>query len=88
MAIEDKLEILNEEREQRSSAFRARALLQEVRESVFATNIDIQAIVDSGIFDTIDSEIIAALVKAWNVVKDAKAGFEDVDVAKLLDWST
>jgi len=64
----------------------ARALIQPIREDVLRIDSELQAIADSGAFNTVDAEIKAALIKAWNVVKAAKVGFEDTDVATLLNW--
>ena len=86
MALTDKLNIAHTGLSQAQDVSTARALIQPIREDVLRINSELQAIADSGVFDTVDDEIKAALVKAWNVVKAAKAGFEDVDVAELLDW--
>ncbi len=86
MALTDKLNIAHTGLSQAQYVSTARALIQPIREDVLRINSELQAIADSGVFDTVDNEIKAALVKAWNVVKAAKAGFEDVDVAELLDW--
>jgi hypothetical protein len=86
MAIPAKLETLNDERTQRNKVFQARALLQRVRETITEVNAEIQTIADSGSFDTVDTEIKQALITTWDVVKAAKAGFEDTDIAKFLDW--
>ncbi len=88
MAIQEKLNTLNDEREQRNKAFQARALLQEVREKVLEADTELQAIADSGSFDTIDTEIKDVMLAAWNVVKSAKTSFEDENIVTLLNWST
>ena len=88
MAIQEKLNTLNNERMQRNKVFQARALLQRARETIIEVNAEIQTIADSGSFDTVDTEIKQVLITTWDVVKAAKTGFEDAGVTKLLDWST
>lgn len=86
MALTDKLNTAYAELLQAQKVSNARALIQPIRESVLRINAELQEIADSGVFDTVDVEIKQALIKAWNVVKAAKAGFEDTDVAELLNW--
>lgn len=86
MVLTDKFNSLHTELTQRQKVIEARALLQNVRAVVEETNSQIQEIAASGSFDTIDTEIKQALIAGWNVVKDAKTGFEDSIIAELLDW--
>lgn len=86
MALTDKLNEAYTELSQAKEVSTARALIQPIREDVLRINSELQAIADGGVFDTVDDEIKAALIKAWNVVKAAKAGFEDAEVAELLNW--
>jgi hypothetical protein len=86
MALTDKLNTAYAELTQAQKVSGARALMQPIREDVLRVNQELQNIAGSGIFDTVDMEIKQALIKAWNVIKDAETAFEDVDVAELLDW--
>jgi len=86
MALADKITLLSQELGQRQKAQHARALLQNLRSVVIETNTGIQAVVDSGSFDTIDTEIKQALIAAWNVSKDAQTAFENAAITELLDW--
>lgn len=87
MTLTDKITTLHTELTQRQKAQQARALLQNVRSTILETNSQIQAIADSGDFDTLDAEVKQALVAAWNVCKAAQTEFEDTSVKELLDWS-
>jgi len=86
MALTDKLNMAFEELTQAQKVGHARALIQPIREDVLRIDVELQAIADSGVFNTVDVEIKAALIKAWNVVKATKVGFEDTDVNELLSW--
>jgi len=86
MALTDKLNTAFEELTQAQKVGHARALIQPIREDILRIDSELQAIADSGVFNTVDAEIKAALIKAWNVVKAAKVGFEDTDVNELLNW--
>jgi len=86
MSLTDKLDIAYAELTQAQKVAKARALIQPVREDVLRVNTELQALADSGTFNTVDVDIKAALVAAWNVVKAAKTGFENVTVKELLDW--
>jgi len=86
MALTDKLNTAYAELTQAQKVSQARALMQPIREDVLRVDAELQKIADSGTFNTIDAEIKAALLTAWNVIKTAKTGFENVDVKTLLDW--
>jgi len=86
MALTDKLNTAYAELTQAQKVSQARALIQPIREDILRVNTELQAIADSGSFDTVDIEIKQALIAAWNVIKAAKTGFENVTIAELLDW--
>ena len=86
MALSDKITLLSQELNQRQKAQQARALLQNFRMAAVETNSQIQAIADSGNFDTLDADVKSALLTAWNVSKAAETALEDVTIAELLDW--
>ena len=87
MSLSDKIDVLADELVQRQKAQQARALLQNLRSTVLETNTQIQAIADSGEFDTLEAEFKAALVQAWNVSKQTQTALENATIAELLDWS-
>jgi len=87
MSLSDKIDVLAAELTQRQKAQQARALLQNLRSTVLETNTQIQAISDSGQFDTLETEFKAALVQAWNVSKQTQTALENVTIAELLNWS-
>jgi len=86
MALTDKLNAAHAELSQAQKVSSAKAKIQPIREDIFRINAELQEIADSGVFDTIDVEIKQALIKAWNVLKDAEKAFKDVTVTELLDW--
>ena len=86
MALTDKLNTAHAELSQAQKVSTARALIQPIRADVLRIDAELQVIADSGVFNTVDAEIKAALIKTWNVVRAAKVGFEDTDVAELLNW--
>lgn len=87
MALSNKMTQLHTELTQRQKAQYARALLQNFRSVVLETNSQIQEIVDSGSFETLDTEIKQTLVATWNVSKNAQVALEDAVIAELLNWS-
>ena len=87
MSLSDKIDVLADELVQRQKAQQSRALLQNLRSTVLETNTQIQAIADSGEFDTLEAEFKAALVQAWNVSKQTQTALENATIAELLDWS-
>lgn len=86
MSLSDKITELSAELNERQKAQQARALLQNLRETVLNTNVGIQEIVDGGSFATLDTDIKNALVSAWDISKDAQTALEDAVIAELLDW--
>ena len=85
-AVDEKFALLVTDAEQRQKVITARAILQNARSTILETNAQLQEIATSGSFNTVDAELKATLIKAWQVVKDANDGFSDPNVAKLLDW--
>lgn len=86
MALTDKLNTAYAELTQAQKVSQARTLIQPIREDIIRVNVELQKIADSGTFNTVDTEIKTALVAAWNVLKTAKTGFENITVAELLNW--
>ena len=85
-AVDTKFGSLVTDAEQRQKVITARALLQNARSTIQETNTQLQEIATSGSFNTVDAELKATLIVAWQVIKDANDGFSDPNVAKLLDW--
>jgi len=88
MAVTDTLTTLWDEKKQRDAAFQVRALLQAMRDDLANTNARIQAVVDSGQFDTIPADVKAALAAGWNAVKAAHDALTTGDTADVLDWTS
>lgn len=86
MALTDKLNTAFAELTQAKKVNQARALIQTVRHDVITATTELQAIADSGSFDTVDPEIKQALIAGWDIVKAAKTGFENSILNELLDW--
>ncbi len=86
MALTDKLDTAYAELTQAQKVSTARALIQPIRDDVLRIDAELQAIADTGVFDTIDVDIKQAMLSAWGVIQAAKTGFEDATVAELLDW--
>ena len=87
MSLTDKIKLLSQELIQRQKAQQARALLQNFRSTALETNSQIQAIADSGNFNTLDADVKAALLAAWGISKAAETALlKNVTIAELLDW--
>lgn len=87
MAISEKFGDLVTEKSQRDKVIRARAILQEARGQIEMTCSQLQAIADSGSFNTVGAEIKSVLLTGLGVLKTAQTGFAEPNVAALLDWS-
>ena len=85
-AVDTKFGTLVTDAEQRQKVITARAILQGARADISRWNAELKAIATSGSFNTVDAELKATLIVAWQVIKDANDGFSDPNVAKLLDW--
>jgi len=87
MALTDKLNTAFAELTQAQKVSKARALMQPLRTDLIRTNAELQAIADSGSFDMVDAEIIAALIATWDVYKDAQTALAaNPIIVELLDW--
>jgi len=84
--VDEKFGQMVTDSEQRQKVIRARAILQNVRMTIIYTDKELQKIATSGSFNTVDAELKAVLLDAWQVIKDANDGFNDPNIAKLLDW--
>jgi len=86
MAISDKLQTQFNELTQTQRAVQVKAKLQNIRSEIIRTNSEIQEIADAGALNLLDTEIKKTLNSAWNILKQAEAAFEDVNIKELLDW--
>ncbi|MCK5020493.1 MAG: hypothetical protein KAS32_25975 [Candidatus Peribacteraceae bacterium] len=85
MSVTDKLTKLYNELEQKKDAVKVRTLLQHMRETVSDGNSKIQAIVDAGQFDTLDSEIKTVLQSGWQAAEDFETALATPEIKELLD---
>ena len=75
------------EKDQRESAFKARATLEEMTIVVREGLLELQEIKDSGKFDTLPTDLKVALNTWWQIYKDAKSAFQaDANVVELFNW--
>ena len=87
MSLSDKIDLLSTELNQRQKAQQARALLQNLRSEIIRTDIELQAIADTGSLNTIDPDVKSALVAGWNICKSGVSAFENnADLKESLDW--
>ena len=86
--LTDKLNAAHAELTQSQKVISARALIQPIRSDIIRVNAELQSIADSGSFNIVDTDIIIALVKAWNIIKAAEQAFDsDADIKELLNWT-
>jgi transcription termination factor NusB len=86
MTISAELTQLLNESKQRTEVFRARARLQEVRETIINADSDIAAIIAAGQFDTIPATTKAALQAALAAIRTCKTVLAGTAIAEALDW--
>lgn len=90
-AFADITDILNQtwtEEKQREAAFAARAILQRMNNEVNYGLNQLQAIKDSGHFDTLPADLKQALNRWWQIYKDAKSAFQtDAELLEIYQWS-
>lgn len=86
MMLNEKITQLHSNLEKHKKVQYVKLLLQKTRSAILKTNSEIQAMVDSGSFDVLDPEIKTVLAAGWNICKIAQTGFENAEIAELLDW--
>ncbi len=75
------------EKEQREDAFAARAALEDVTNNIEQANQAIQAIVDSGNFNTLPTDLKATLNDWWTIIKTARTSIgSDADIMTVFNW--
>lgn len=87
MSITTDFDTLWLEKKQRDVTVEAKAQLQNCMNVVEETKSRLQAIVDSGAFNTIPTSVKTALNKAFTAVKAASTAFADAEVQEVLNWS-
>lgn len=85
MAIAEKLNTLLTAKQQQDEIVEAVGILKSTRDQVAINASKLQAIADSGSFDTIDAELKTVLVAAKAVVDNCDTAFNDADIAELLE---
>ena len=85
--LTDTLDTTWTEKEQAESAFTVRAKLQNATNTVDDTLTQIQAIIDSGQFNTLPNDLKVAMLRWLNLYKDLKADFTaDAELMELYQW--
>lgn len=75
------------EKEQREDAFAARAALENATRTLDESHQRIQAIVDSGNFDTVPTDLRVALNAWWNIIKTARMSIaSNPDIMTIYEW--
>lgn len=87
MTVLTELDITWEEKEQREDAFNARAALENATNALDQAHQAIQAIVDSGNFNTIPTDLKSALDDWWTIIKTARTSIgTDADIMTIYNW--
>ena len=76
-----------ETKEQAEDAFAARAALENASNTLNEAHLSIQDIVDSGNFNTLPTDMKAALNRWWTIIKDARTSIgSDSEIMDILNW--
>ncbi len=87
MTIQTDLDTTWQEKEQREDAFAARAALESVSQHLDEAHQTIQALVDSGSFNTIPTDLKATLNNWWTIIKTARATIAgNVNIMTVYNW--
>jgi len=87
--IKDNLDTMFETRKQAVDVMNARDILDHVYSIAVEKNKEIQALVDSGNFDQIPSNVKTALNQAWTLTKQFIAAIEaNQDIMDCFDWES
>lgn len=87
MAVIDDLNTTWTEKGQREDAFAARARLEDCTNSIEDCHQAVQAIVDSGNFNTIPTDLKNALNDWWVIIKTARTSIgSDSDIMDAFNW--
>ena len=75
------------EKEQAEDAFTARAALEDATNNLDEATQRIQAIVDSGNFNTVPADLKTALNDWWTILKTAKSAIAaNPDIVAVYQW--
>ncbi len=75
------------EKEQREDAFNARAALENATNNIEQAHQQIQAIVDSGNFNTLPTDLKQALNQWWTIIKTARTSIiGNADIMTVFNW--
>ena len=87
MTVQTDLDTTWTEKEQREDAFAARAALESVTRNLDETHQAIQAIVDSGNFNTLPTDLKSTLNDWWTVIKTARTSIgSNADIMTVYNW--
>ena len=87
MTVQTDLDTTWTEKEQREDAFAARAALENATNVIEETHQTIQALVDSGNFNTIPTDLKVALNQWWTIIKTARTSIgSNADIMTIFNW--
>lgn len=87
MTVLTDLDTIFLEKEQREDAFAGRAALEDCTNVIEQTHQTIQALVDSGSYNTIPTDLKAALNQWWTIIKTARSSIvSDSDIMDVFNW--
>ena len=87
MTVQTDLDLTWAEKEQREDAFAGRAALEAVTQNLDEAHQTIQALVDSGQFNTIPPALKAALNQWWTIIKTARTSIgSNSDIMTTFNW--
>ena len=87
MTVQTDLEITWAEKEQREDAFNARAALENATNNIEQAHQAVQAIVDSGNFNTLPVGLKSTLNDWWTIIKTARTSIgADADIMTVFNW--
>ncbi len=87
MTVQTDLDTTWNEKEQREDAFAGRAALENVTNVIEETHQTIQALVDSGNFNTLPASLKSALNDWWTIIKTARTSIgSDADIMTVFNW--
>ena len=87
MTVQTDLDTTWNEKEQREAAFAARAALENATNVLNEAHLAIQAIVDSGNFNTLPNDLKSTLNDWWTIIKTARTSIgSDADIMTVFNW--
>ncbi len=87
MTVQTDLDTTFSEKEQRDDTFTGRAALENCTNTIEETHQAIQALVDSGNFNTIPTDLKVALNQWWTIIKTARTSIgSNSDIMTVFNW--